>query len=41
MSAQISVLSARNSVITAHADALQKLVTLYQALGGGWDGDIQ
>lgn len=36
MNAQISVLSARNSVISAHADALQKLVTLYQALGGGW-----
>lgn len=37
MNAQISVLNARNSVISAHADALMKLVALYRALGGGWD----
>ena len=36
MNAQMSVLSARNSAISAHADALLRLVTLYQALGGGW-----
>lgn len=36
MDAQITSLDAKNSLISARADALTSLVTLYQALGGGW-----
>lgn len=38
--AQISTLESRNSLISAHANALTSLVTLYQALGGGWNGNM-
>ena len=30
-----------NSLIQARANALDALVTLYRALGGGWDGDVE
>lgn len=37
--AQTSVLNYENSVIEAKGQALQALVTLYKALGGGWSAD--
>ncbi|MDE5857888.1 MAG: TolC family protein [Muribaculaceae bacterium] len=36
--AQLNVLENANSLIVAEGNALSSLVTLYQALGGGWDG---
>lgn len=38
--AQMSYLRNMNSLIRARADALNALVELYRALGGGWDGDV-
>ncbi|MCM1320225.1 MAG: TolC family protein [Muribaculaceae bacterium] len=34
--AQMSLLEYQNEAITAHGDALTALISLYQALGGGW-----
>lgn len=36
--AQLNVLENRNSLIVARGKALSSLVSLYQALGGGWNG---
>lgn len=36
--AQLSLLESQSSVITARGDALAALIDLYQALGGGWNG---
>lgn len=36
--AQLNVLENRNSLIVAQGRALSSLVSLYQALGGGWNG---
>ncbi|MDE5969585.1 MAG: TolC family protein, partial [Muribaculaceae bacterium] len=36
--AQLNILENANSLIVAEGNALTSLVTLYQALGGGWDG---
>lgn len=38
MNAQISWLSDENSAINARNNALSNLMTLYRAMGGGWDG---
>ena len=39
--AQMAYLQNMNSLIQARANALNALVTLYRALGGGWDGDVE
>lgn len=38
--AQMSYLQNMNSLITAKGNALNALIVLYKALGGGWDGDV-
>lgn len=40
-SAQITILESRNQLIASQANALTALVTLYQALGGGWNQVVQ
>ena len=37
VTAQLNVLENQNSLVTAHGRALTAIVTLYEALGGGWD----
>ena len=37
---QVSWLSYENSVINAKYNALSTLITLYKALGGGWNGEL-
>lgn len=37
VSAQLNLLESHNSVVTATGNALTALITLYEALGGGWD----
>lgn len=37
VTAQLALLEHTNSLVTAKGDALTALVTLYEALGGGWD----
>jgi outer membrane protein TolC len=33
----MNLLEYQNSVVTAQGNALTSLITLYEALGGGWD----
>ena len=37
VTAQMNLLEYQNSVVTASGNALTALITLYEALGGGWD----
>jgi NodT family efflux transporter outer membrane factor (OMF) lipoprotein len=37
VTAQMNLLEYQNSVVTAQGNALTSLITLYEALGGGWD----
>jgi outer membrane protein TolC len=37
VTAQLNALTAENNLITAKGDALSALITLYEALGGGFD----
>lgn len=37
VTAQMNLLEYQNSVVTAGGNALTALITLYEALGGGWD----
>jgi outer membrane protein TolC len=37
VTAQMNILEYQNSVVTAQGNALTALITLYEALGGGWD----
>ena len=39
LNAQDSVLSADNSMIQTHLERLNTVVSLFKALGGGWDGE--
>lgn len=39
VTAQLNALSSENNLVTAKAKALQALIALYEALGGGYDAD--
>lgn len=40
VTAQLNLLENTNSLVTAQGDALAALISLYSALGGGWDVDM-
>ena len=40
VTAQLNLLENTNSLVSAQGDALTALISLYDALGGGWNVDM-
>lgn len=40
VNAQLNYLTYRNTLVSAHGQAVTSLIDLYKALGGGWDGSL-